>query len=38
MAHLDITHHFGAKLAKRGGRLDARWGNGCGKRRSLYGE
>src|SRR6202049_4598787 len=39
MAHLNITHHFGAKLAKRRrGGFDPRGGNGCGKRRSLYGE
>jgi len=38
MAHLDITHHFGAKLTerRRGGIILA--GQWCGKRRSLYGE
>ena len=39
MAHLDIAHHFGAKLAERRRAGEhPRGGDGCGKRRSLYGE
>jgi short-subunit dehydrogenase len=39
MAHLDIAHYFGRKLAeRRRGRLDPRRGNGRGKRRSLFSE
>jgi len=39
MAHLDIAHHFGQKLSerRRGGIILA-GGNGCGERRSRYGE
>jgi short-subunit dehydrogenase len=39
MAHLDIAHHFGAKLTeRRPGRNRPRGGNGCGKRRAPYGK
>src|SRR5579863_7469801 len=37
MAHLDIAHHFGAKLTERApGWNRPRWGNGGGKRRAPY--
>jgi hypothetical protein len=39
MAHLEITDHFGRETRQaEAERLAARGGNGCGKRRSLYGE
>ena len=39
MAHLDISPPFRRETRQaEAGRLDPRGGNGCGKRRSLYGE
>ena len=39
MAHLEVTHHFGAETRRAEARRpDPRGGHGCGKRHSLDGE